>query len=89
VPDLVSTAVDETISARAAALAPWLKKLSALSAQSDLSELQFLDQVDALIRSMPAEMLTAENIAALAGPLEGALGAAAVNALLSAGERKP
>jgi len=83
---LVAAGVAQTVSARAAVLAPWIAKFADLSAKSDLSESAFLDALEALVRSMPAELLTRDNISALAAPLEGTLGAAFVNALAAMAE---
>lgn len=77
---LVATAVDQTLAVRAGLLQPWLDRLQALAGQ-DLPEARFLDAVEAMIRELPAELLTRDNLAVLAQPLEGLLGAAVVNAI--------
>lgn len=81
---IIAATTEQTLAARSAIYAEWLKQLDALAQQSDLSESQFLDAAQALVQSMPAELLTPENISALAKPLEAALGSATLNALIVA-----
>lgn len=87
--EIVSEAIDQTIAAQTDLLAPWLARFDALAADPELSEPEFLDAFEAIIRDMPAALLTRDNVARLASIREGALGAAVVNALSEAVETTP
>lgn len=75
---LVAGAVDQTVAARDAMLQKWFSALEA-SLPEKASPAQYAAAVEAAIVRMPADLLTSENIAKLAGISEGAMGAAAVN----------
>lgn len=77
---LVTDAVDVAMGERAKLLTPWLQSLASLESQSDLTDEQFLAEAEALIAQLNG-LLTAEEIATLAAPLEAALGTTVVNAL--------
>jgi hypothetical protein len=91
-PDPVpSAAIDRAISAelhaRAAAIAPWLDRLQALADKPDLTEPQFLDAFEALVKAMPADLLTPDNIAAIAEPRIAAMLQAVASAAAAAPQR--
>ena len=79
---LVEAAVEETLSVRSAILQDWLQRIADLAEDPNIPEQAFLDTFEQIIRSMPAELLTPENVKALAAPLEASLGSAVVNALV-------
>jgi hypothetical protein len=86
---IVAEAVKQEAAEREAALAPWIDRMEQLAAREDLDELQFLGEFERLVRDMPADLLTPENIARMAEVREGAMGAAALNALQDAVAKAP
>jgi hypothetical protein len=84
---LSAAAVEQTLKAQSDLLQDWLARVEKIVAEQNLTDVEMLDAVERMVREMPADLFTKENLAALAGPLEGALGAAAVNALIAATEK--
>lgn len=58
----------------------WFARFEEIARQAKTEE-EFLAASEALVNSMPADLLTPDNVAKLAAPLEGAIGAAMLNAV--------
>lgn len=72
-------------------MADWFKRFDELARASKTEE-EFLAAAEAMVRAMPAQLLTRENLARIAEPLEGAIGAAILNTVqerLQNAERRP
>jgi len=85
---LVDQAVSRTETERAAIVEAWFAQLEALSARGDLPPAQYLDAAEALVRAMPAALMTRENIDRLARIGEGAMGGAIAQAAIAELGRK-
>jgi phage gp29-like protein len=80
---LVEQAVTETSSAQDAMVGSWFASFEALTARTDLTPAQFLDEAEYMVKNMPTALMTRENVKRLAAIAEGTMGAAVVNAVLA------
>lgn len=85
--ELAAAAALDAAKVREAQLEQWMQRLDALQ-KRDMPESDFLAAAQKLVAEMPGELLTRDNIAALAEPLEAAMGSAVVNALITAASEK-
>jgi len=78
---IAAAGADQEASVREQVLQAWQEKLAALDPEGKLTQSAYLDAVEALVRQMPADLLTTDIVQSLAAPREAAMGAAVVNAL--------
>lgn len=85
---IVAAAIDESAAAEAAIISNWFASLQTI-ADTAKTESDFLTAIEDLVRKMPTALLTNENIARLAAPLEGAIGATILNTIATAKRPDP
>jgi phage gp29-like protein len=83
---VAATAADQFAAIQESIMRDWFANFEELARQAK-SEEDFLAAVQAAIDRMPQELLTPENVAKLATPLEGALGTAMLNAVAARVEK--
>lgn len=77
---IAQAAAAEDLAVRRDVLSTWFAQVEELSKQ-EMPEADFLSSLEMLVKEMPAELLSPENIGRLAEIREGALGAALFNAV--------